>query len=181
MGRHCGADLEPLVLLRVFRQPEYQASRGTSRPRRKIRPIRSRNLHFPLKAWMTTGQTFTLIDVREDNEWQEGMPPRPSTFLAGQYPEKFGTVVPDRPPVLCSTAWVERGRAAGRGKPSEKGLHKRVFSDRRVFKNINSRGCQCEMRHAAVRQESRRTDFGEAMKEDKASLVDEPGVHHALL
>jgi outer membrane biogenesis lipoprotein LolB len=46
--------------------PKYQASQKDASE--QIKEISTSQL----KDWMTTGQPFTLIDVRGDNEWQAG-------------------------------------------------------------------------------------------------------------
>jgi rhodanese-related sulfurtransferase len=49
-----------------------------------------------LKDWMASGQPLTLIDVREDNEWQAGHAASAMHISRWTLPEKIGTVVPDK-------------------------------------------------------------------------------------
>ena len=49
-----------------------------------------------LKEWMTTGQTFTLIDVREDNEWQGGHAAGANHTSRWTLSGNIGTVAPDK-------------------------------------------------------------------------------------
>ena len=132
MDRHCGADVEPVVLLRVFGKPEYQApqkefSIPAKNPTEQIKEVSTSQL----KDWMTAGQPFTLIDVREDNEWQAGHAAAAIHISRWTLSGKIGTVVPDKTARSCSIAWVARGRRRPR-RPSENGLHKRVLPDWRV-------------------------------------------------
>ena len=78
-------------------QPEYQApqrqfSTSAKDPSEQIKEISTSQL----KAWMTTGQTFTLIDVREDNEWQEGHAATALHIPRWTVSGRTGTVVPDK-------------------------------------------------------------------------------------
>ena len=53
--------------------PESQASQRESSIPAKDASEQIKEISISqLKNWMTTGLAFTLIDVREDNEWQEG-------------------------------------------------------------------------------------------------------------
>ena len=49
-----------------------------------------------LKEWMTTGPKFTLIDVREDNEWQAGHAAAAIHISRWMLSERIATVVPDK-------------------------------------------------------------------------------------
>jgi rhodanese-related sulfurtransferase len=49
-----------------------------------------------LKDWMSTGRPFTLIDVREDNEWQAGHAAKAIHISRWALPEKIGTAVPNK-------------------------------------------------------------------------------------
>ena len=54
-------------------RPESQASQRESSIPAKDASEQIKEISISqLKDWMTTGQAFTLIDVREDNEWQAG-------------------------------------------------------------------------------------------------------------
>jgi rhodanese-related sulfurtransferase len=121
-------------------QPEYQASQRqfstpAKDPSEQIKEISTSQL----KAWMTTGQTFTLIDVREDNEWQEGHAATalhiPRWTLSG----KIGTVVPDKTAriVLYCLGGV---RSAAAAEALQKMGYTNVFSLTGGFKNYQLAG-----------------------------------------
>jgi rhodanese-related sulfurtransferase len=49
-----------------------------------------------LKDWLATGQPLTLIDVREDNEWQGGHAAAATHISRWTLSDRIGTVVPDK-------------------------------------------------------------------------------------
>jgi rhodanese-related sulfurtransferase len=49
-----------------------------------------------LRSWMAASQPLTLIDVREDDEWQAGHVPSARHISRFTLPEKIGTVAPDK-------------------------------------------------------------------------------------
>jgi rhodanese-related sulfurtransferase len=121
-------------------QPEQQASQRESStpakdPSEQIKEISTSQL----KAWMSTGQTFTLIDVREDNEWQEGHAATalhiPRWTLSG----RIGTVVPDKTAriVLYCLGGV---RSAAAAEALQKMGYTNVFSLTGGFKNYQLAG-----------------------------------------
>ena len=78
-------------------QPEYQASQKESSvpakdPTEQIKEVSTSQL----KGWMTAGQPLTLIDVREDNEWQAGHAAAAIHISRWTLSGKIGTVVPDK-------------------------------------------------------------------------------------
>lgn len=95
--------------------PEDQASKQESpiqanNAAEKIKEISTSQL----KGWMTTGQTFTLIDVREDNEWQAGHAASAMHISRWRLSSKIGMVVPDKaaPVVLYCQGGVRSAAAA---------------------------------------------------------------------
>ena len=78
-------------------QPEYQASqRQFSTPAKDASEQIKEISISQLKDWMSTGQTFTLIDVREDNEWQAGHAATAMPISRATLPGNIGSVVPDK-------------------------------------------------------------------------------------
>jgi rhodanese-related sulfurtransferase len=79
------------------RGAEYQASKRESSAQANDASEQVKELSTSqLKDWMTSGQKFTLIDVREDNEWQAGHAAAALHITRWTLPEKIGTVVPDK-------------------------------------------------------------------------------------
>ena len=77
--------------------PESQASqRESSIPAKDASEQIKEISTSRLKDWMTTGQAFTLIDVREDNEWQAGHAATAIHISRWTLSGKIGTVVPDK-------------------------------------------------------------------------------------
>jgi rhodanese-related sulfurtransferase len=77
--------------------PEHQASQSESsmvakEPSEQIKEISTSQL----KDWLATGQPLTLIDVREDNEWQGGHAAAAIHIARWTLSENIGTVVPDK-------------------------------------------------------------------------------------
>jgi phage shock protein E len=68
-----------------------------------------------LKDWMASGQPLTLIDVREDNEWQAGHAASAIHVSRWTLSEKIGAVVPDKTAriVLYCLAGKRSAMAAG--------------------------------------------------------------------
>ena len=78
-------------------RPEYQASQKESSTPAKDASEQIKEISTSqLKDWMTTGRTFTLIDVREDNEWQAGHAAAAIHISRWTLSGKIGTVVPDK-------------------------------------------------------------------------------------
>ena len=78
-------------------QPGYQSSQKESPvpakdPTEQIKEVSTSQL----KGWMTAGQPLTLIDVREDNEWQAGHAAAAIHISRWTLSGKIGTVVPDK-------------------------------------------------------------------------------------
>jgi rhodanese-related sulfurtransferase len=78
-------------------QPGYQSSQKESSvpakdPTEQIKEVSTSQL----KGWMTAGQPLTLIDVREDNEWQAGHAAAAIHISRWTLSGKIGTVVPDK-------------------------------------------------------------------------------------
>jgi rhodanese-related sulfurtransferase len=91
--------------------PKYQASQKDASE--QIKEISTSQL----KDWMTTGQAFTLIDVREDNEWQAGHAAAAIHISRWTLSGRIGTVVPDKTAriVLYCLGGVRSAAAAASG------------------------------------------------------------------
>ncbi len=77
--------------------PEYQASqRESSTPAKDASEQIKEISTSQLIDWMATGRTFTLIDVREDNEWQAGHAAGAIHISRWRLSGEIGTVVPDK-------------------------------------------------------------------------------------
>lgn len=87
-----------------------------------------------LKDWMTTGHAFTLIDVREDNEWEAGHATTAIHIPRGTLPDRIGTAVPDKTSriVLYCLGGV---RSAAAAVTLQKMGYTNVFSLTGGFKN----------------------------------------------
>ena len=86
-----------LCSCRPSRGPEFQASGRESRTPAKDASGQIREISASqLKDWMTTGQALTLIDVREDDEWQAGHAATAMHIPRWTLSGKIGTVVPDK-------------------------------------------------------------------------------------
>ena len=97
MGCHCALILSLLCSCGSSGGPESQASQGESPIPAKDASEQIKEISiFQLKDWMTTGQAFTLIDVREDNEWQAGHAATAIHISRWTLSGKIGTVVPDK-------------------------------------------------------------------------------------
>ena len=92
-----------------------------------------------LKDWMTTGQAFTLIDVREDNEWQAGHAATAIHISRWTLSGRIGTVVPDKTAriVLYCLGGV---RSAAVAATLQKMGYTNVFSLTGGFKNYQLAG-----------------------------------------
>jgi rhodanese-related sulfurtransferase len=76
---------------------ERQASeRGASLPAKDASEQIKEISTSQLKDWMTSGQPFRLIDVREDNEWQGGHVANAMHISRWTLSGKIETVVPDK-------------------------------------------------------------------------------------
>jgi rhodanese-related sulfurtransferase len=115
--------------------PKNESSAAPKEASEKVKEISTSQL----KDWMTTGQKFTLIDVREDNEWAAGHALTalhiPLYTLSG----KIGTVAPDKTAriVLYCLGGMRSGAAAG---SLQKMGYTNVFSLTGGFKNYQLAG-----------------------------------------
>jgi rhodanese-related sulfurtransferase len=92
-----------------------------------------------LKAWMTTGQRFTLIDVREDNEWQEGHAATALHIPRWTVSGRIGTVVPDETARIVLYC-LGGARSAAAAASLQKMSYTNVFSLTGGFKNYQLAG-----------------------------------------
>ena len=88
---------------------------------------------------MTTGRTFTLIDVREDNEWQAGHAAAAIHISRWTLSGRIGTVVPDK--TACIVLYCLGGaRSAAAAESLQKMGYTNVFSLTGGFKNYQLAG-----------------------------------------
>jgi rhodanese-related sulfurtransferase len=113
--------------------PKYQASQKDASE--QIKEISTSQLI----DWMTTGQAFTLIDVREDNEWQAGHAAAAIHISRWTLSGRIGTVVPDKTAriVLYCLGGV---RSAAAAEALQKMGYTNVFSLTGGFKNYQLAG-----------------------------------------
>ena len=92
-----------------------------------------------LNEWMTGRQKFTLIDVREDNEWQDGHAARAIHISRGTLIGKIGSVLPDKNAriVLYCLGGV---RSAAAAETLQKMGYTNVYSLDGGFKNYQLAG-----------------------------------------
>jgi rhodanese-related sulfurtransferase len=120
--------------------PEYQASKRESPTQAKDASEQIKEISTSqLKDWMTTGQTLTLIDVREDNEWQAGHAATAMHISRWTLSGKIGTVVPDKTAriVLYCLGGV---RSAAAAETLQKMGYTNVYSLTGGFKNYQLAG-----------------------------------------
>jgi len=120
--------------------PEDQASkRESSIPAKDASEQIKEISTSQLKDWMTTGQTLTLIDVREDKEWQGGHAAMAMHISRWALFGRIGTVVPDKTAriVLYCLGGV---RSAAAAATLQKMGYTNVFSLTSGFKNYQLAG-----------------------------------------
>jgi rhodanese-related sulfurtransferase len=120
--------------------PESQASQRqfstpAKDPSEQIKEISTSQL----KAWMTTGQRFTLIDVREDNEWQEGHVATALHIPRWTVSGRIGTVVPDKTARIVLYC-LGGARSAAAAEALQKMGYRNVFSLTGGFQNYQLAG-----------------------------------------
>ena len=120
--------------------PEYQASqRESSIPAKDASEQVKEISTSQLIDWMTTGRTFTLIDVREDNEWQAGHAAAAIHISRWTLSGRIGTVVPDK--TACIVLYCLGGaRSAAAAESLQKMGYTNVFSLTGGFKNYQLAG-----------------------------------------
>jgi phage shock protein E len=120
--------------------PEHQASQkesGTAakEPSDQIKEVSTSQL----KDWLAVGEILTLIDVREENEWQDGHAATAMHIARGTLAEKIGTVVPDKTArivLYCRSG----GRSAASAATLQKMGYTNVFSLAGGFKSYELAG-----------------------------------------
>ena len=121
-------------------QPEYQASqRQFSTPAKDASEQIKEISISQLKNWMTTGLAFTLIDVREDNEWQEGHVATALHIPRWTVSGRIGTVVPDKTARIVLYC-LGGARSAAAAEALQKMGYTNVFSLTGGFKNYQLAG-----------------------------------------
>ena len=120
--------------------PEYQASqRESSIPAKDASEQVKEISTSQLIDWMTTGRTFTLIDVREDNEWQAGHAAAAIHISRWTLSGRIGTVVPDK--TACIVLYCLGGaQSAAAAESLQKMGYTNVFSLTGGFKNYQLAG-----------------------------------------
>ncbi len=92
-----------------------------------------------LKDWMATGKQFTLIDVREDDEWQTGHAAAALHVARWTLSGRISTVVPDK--TACVVLYCRGGvRSAASAATLQKLGYTNVFSLTGGFKNYQLAG-----------------------------------------
>jgi rhodanese-related sulfurtransferase len=120
--------------------PEYQASQRESAIPAKDASEQIKEISISqLKDWMTTGQAFTLIDVREDNEWQAGHAAAAIHISRWTLSGKIGTVVPDKTALIVLYC-LGGVRSAASAATLQKMGYTNVFSLAGGFKNYQLAG-----------------------------------------
>jgi rhodanese-related sulfurtransferase len=92
-----------------------------------------------LKDWMTTGKKLSLIDVREDNEWQAGHAATAIHISLWTLSGKIGTVVPDKSARIVLYC-LGGARSAMAAATLQKMGYTNVFSLTGGFKNYQLAG-----------------------------------------
>jgi rhodanese-related sulfurtransferase len=130
----------PLCSCQSSGGPEQQTSRREASIPAKGVPEQIKEISTSqLKAWMTTGQTFTLIDVREDNEWQAGHAATAIHISRWTLSGEIGRVVPDK--TACIVLYCLGGvRSATAAETLQKMGYSNVFSLTGGFKNYQLAG-----------------------------------------
>jgi rhodanese-related sulfurtransferase len=120
--------------------PESQASqRESSIPAKDASEQIKEISTSRLKDWMTTGQAFTLIDVREDNEWQAGHAAAAIHISRWTLSGKIGTVVPDKTARIVLYC-LGGARSSAAAASLQKMGYTNVFSLTGGFKNYQLAG-----------------------------------------
>ena len=92
-----------------------------------------------LRDWMTAGEKFLLIDVREDNEWQAGHAATAMHISRWTLSSKIGTAVPDKTARIVLYC-LGGSRSATGAETLQKIGYKNVFSLKGGFKNYQLAG-----------------------------------------
>ncbi len=92
-----------------------------------------------LQNWMSTGKQFTLIDVREDDEWQTGHAAAALHISRWTLSGRISSVVPDK--AACIVLYCKGGvRSAASAAALQKLGYTNVFSLAGGFKNYQLAG-----------------------------------------
>jgi len=132
--------LSPLCACHAAGAPRQQASKTeASTPATGVSERIKEISTSQLKGWMTSGQKFTLIDVREDNEWQAGHAATAMHISRGTLAGRIGIVLPDKTAriVLYCMGGV---RSAAAAETLQKMGYTNVFSLTGGFKNYQLAG-----------------------------------------
>ena len=129
-----------LCSCRYLSGSEYEASQSESSTPAKDAAEKIKEISTSqLKDWMTTGQRFTLIDVREDNEWLGGHAATAIHISLGTLSGKIGTVVPDKTARIVLYC-LGGARSAAAAATLQKMGYTNVFSLTGGFKNYQLAG-----------------------------------------
>ena len=92
-----------------------------------------------LQTWMSSGKQFTLIDVREDDEWQTGHASAALHISRWTLAGRISSVVPDK--AACIVLYCKGGvRSAASAATLQKLGYTNVFSLSGGFKNYQLAG-----------------------------------------
>jgi rhodanese-related sulfurtransferase len=132
--------LTPFFTCQSSGAPEPQASKTeASTPAAGVSERIKEISTSQLKDWMNGGQKFTLIDVREDNEWQAGHAATAMHISRWTLAGKIGTVVPDKTARIVLYC-LGGTRSAAAAETLQKMGYKNVFSLTGGFKNYQLAG-----------------------------------------
>lgn len=82
----------PMPAAAAQQGPARESASAANGPSEEVKQISTSEL----KDWMMKHRKFTLIDVREDNEWQAGHAANAIHISRWTLPSKIGTAVPDK-------------------------------------------------------------------------------------
>lgn len=115
--------------------PKTEASTPAAGASERIKEISTSQL----KDWMTSGQKFTLIDVREDNEWQAGHAATAMHISRGTLAGRIRIVLPDKTARIVLYC-LGGARSAGAAETLQKMGYTNVYSLTGGFKNYQLAG-----------------------------------------
>jgi rhodanese-related sulfurtransferase len=130
----------PIFAWQAVGAPQQQASKTeVSTPAAGVSERIKEVSTSQLSEWMTGRQKFTLIDVREDNEWIDGHAATAMHISRGTLTGRIGSVVPDKTAriVLYCLGGV---RSAAAAETLQKMGYTNVYSLTGGFKNYQLAG-----------------------------------------
>ena len=101
---------------------------------------RVRELGFrEVKQRLDAGEKFTVVDVREDNEWAKGHLPGAVHLGKGIIERDIEQVIPDKVGEHRALLWRGISFGAGSRQPAKDGLHRLHLDGRRMARVDRSR------------------------------------------